>query len=200
MDQRTHPPITTDAAAQPATRYTRTAMMLHWLTALGILCNVVLALSVDYLPDDWIRPVIDTHKSIGITVLGLAVLRILWRLSHRPPEPAKGVPRWERAAAHVAHVLLYVLIFALPISGWLHDSAWKDAATHPMSLFHVVPWFRISFIMDLPSAQKEHLHDVFGAIHTAFSYMLYVVLGLHILGALKHKVIGRESALRRMLP
>lgn len=201
MNMRTHPPMTTHATAmQPVTRYTHTAMVLHWLTALGIICNVVLALIVDYLPDDWVRPVIDTHKSIGITVLGLALLRILWRISHRPPEPPQGVPRWERAAAHIAHVLLYVLIFALPISGWLHDSAWKDAATHPMSLFHLVPWFRLSFIMDLPSAQKEHLHDVFGAIHTSFSYMLYVVLALHILGALKHKVIGRESALRRMLP
>lgn len=201
MSTRTSPPMTTNpTATQPVTRYTRTAMTLHWLTALGMICNVALALTVDYLPDDWIRPVIDTHKSIGITVLGLAVLRILWRISHRPPEPPQDAPRWERAAAHVAHVLLYVLIFALPISGWLHDSAWKDAATHPMSLFHVVPWFRINFIMDLPPAQKEHLHDVFGAIHTSFAYMLYVVLLLHILGALKHKLIDRESALSRMLP
>ena len=201
MNTRANLPDRTDAAtAPPVDRYTRTAMVLHWLIALGMICNVALALSADYLPDDWVRPVIDTHKSIGITVLGLAIVRILWRLTHKPPPLPEHFPRWERAAAHAAHVLLYVLIFALPISGWLHDSAWKDAATHPMSLFHVVPWFRLGFIMDLPPALKEHLHDVFGAIHTAFGYVLYVVLALHILGALKHELIDRESVLRRMLP
>jgi cytochrome b561 len=201
MNTRANLPDTTDAAtAQPVPRYTRTAMVLHWLIALGIICNVALALSADYLPDDWVRPVIDTHKSIGITVLGLAILRILWRVSHKPPALPTQFPRWERAAAHAAHVLLYALMFALPISGWLHDSAWKDAATHPMSLYHVVPWFRIGFIMNQPPALKEHLHDVFGAIHTSFAYVLYVVLAMHILGALKHELIDRESVLRRMLP
>ncbi len=186
--------------APVAGRYTRTAMMLHWLIAVGILCNIALALSADHVPDDWVRPMIDTHKSIGITVLGLALLRILWRIGHRPPELPRAFPRWERGAAHAAHVLLYVLMIGLPVSGWLHDSAWKDAATHPMSLFHVVPWFRLGFIMDLPPALKEHLHDVFGAFHTWFGYVLYGVLALHILGALKHELIDRESVLRRMLP
>ena len=63
-------------------RYTRLAVILHWLIAMLILCNVALALSADSLPDNWVRPVIDTHKSIGITVLGLAVLRLLWRAGH----------------------------------------------------------------------------------------------------------------------
>ena len=115
---------------EPLIRYSRTAMILHWLIAAGILCNVALGLSVDFLPDDWIRPVIDTHKSIGITVLGLVLLRILWRVAHRPPPLPKAFPAWERASAHAAHLLLYVLMIGLPLSGWLHDSAWKDAATH----------------------------------------------------------------------
>ena len=192
--------IETLSTPLPANRYTRTAMILHWLVALLIIVNVVLGLSADSLPDDWVRPVIDTHKSIGITVLGLALLRVLWRVSHRPPSLPRKFPSWERTAAHVAHFLLYFLMIALPLSGWMHDSAWKAAASHPMHLFGVVPFPRIGFIMNLDPATKEQLHSQFGALHTACSYALYGVLALHIAGALKHQWIDRHSVLRRMMP
>ncbi|KGE11404.1 MULTISPECIES: cytochrome b [Burkholderia] len=187
-------------ASHGVPRYTRTAMVLHWLIALGILCNVAIALSADAMPDAWVRPAIDIHKSIGITVLGLAILRLLWRVSHRPPSLPAWFRRWELRAAHVAHILLYLLMFTLPITGWLHDSAWNGAATHPMSLYYVIPWFRLGFIESLPPAVKDHLHDLFGAMHTWAAYALYVVLAMHILGALKHELFDRESVLRRMLP
>ncbi len=186
--------------AAPTPRYTRTAMALHWLVALGIVCNVAIALSDDYLPDGWVRPAIDLHKSIGITVLGLAILRVLWRITHRPPALPSRFQRWETRVAHVAHGILYLLMFAMPITGWLHDSAWIGAPTHPMSLYHVIPWFRIGIIEDQPPALKDHLHDLFGAMHTWASYVLYAVVALHILGALKHELFDRESVLRRMLP
>ncbi len=124
-------------------RYTRTAMVLHWVVAVLIVGNVVLGLAADSLPEDWIRSAVDTHKSIGITVLGLAVLRLLWRFAHRPPPMPDSYARSERLGAHAAHVALYVLIFALPISGWMHDSAWNGGATHPVFLYGVIPWFRI---------------------------------------------------------
>ena len=98
-------------------RYTRVAATLHWLVALLIVINVVLGIWANHAPDDWVRPMIDTHKSIGITVLGLAVLRLLWRLSHPAPKLPETYARWERLAAHGAHVALYVWIFALPITG-----------------------------------------------------------------------------------
>jgi cytochrome b561 len=98
-------------------RYTTTAIILHWLVALAILVNVSLAWSADYLPDADVRLVIDTHKSIGITVLGLATLRLLWRFSHPQPEFDPLNARWERRLARVVHGLLYVLLFALPLSG-----------------------------------------------------------------------------------
>ena len=181
-------------------RYTRTAIALHWTIASLIIVNVALALTADALPDDWIRPVIDTHKSIGITVLGLGLLRLLWRLTHRPPALPPGYPRWERAGAHLAHGLLYALILALPLSGWMHDSAWKDAATHPMQLFGLVPWPRIGWIMGIEPALKETLHDRFGAMHTWFGYALYGLFALHVVGALKHQWMDREPELQRMLP
>ncbi|MEO8925037.1 MAG: cytochrome b [Caldimonas sp.] len=182
----------------PIDRYTRTAVVLHWLIAVLILFNVVLALSADHLPDDWVRPVIDTHKSTGITVLGLVLLRILWRVAHRPPDFPVGYARWERIAAQVAHGVLYALILLLPISGWMHDSAWKDAATHPMTLYGLVPWPRIGWIEHVDAVSKEHLHDLFGGFHTAFGYVLYGLLALHIGGALKHQWMDREPELQRM--
>jgi cytochrome b561 len=181
-----------------AARYTRTAVVLHWVVAALILVNIGLGLSADHLPDEWVRRVIDTHKSIGITVLGLALLRLLWRAAHPPPPWPAGYARWERLGAHLAHGTLYALILLLPLSGWLHDSAWKDAATHPMRLFGLVPWPRIGFIERIDPATKESLHTLFGAFHTAFGYALYALLALHVGGALKHQWLDGEAELQRM--
>ena len=181
-------------------RYTRTAMILHWLIALLIVCNVVLGLTAESFPDSWVRTVVDTHKSIGITVLGLVLLRILWRVSHRPPPLPKAFPKWEHMAAHIAHFLLYLLMIGLPLSGWLHDSAWKGAATHPMHLFGLIPWPRVGFVMHLDPVLKESLHDRFGALHTWLGYALYALLAMHVGGALKHQWIDKKSVITRMVP
>lgn len=185
---------------ETVSRYTRTAMLLHWLVAALIIINVILGLAIDWLPDEWIRPDIDTHKSIGITVLGLVILRLIWRFRHQPPALPASFANWERKSSHAAHIALYVLMFALPLSGWLHDSAWKDAATHPMSLFYLLPWPRIAFISHLDPVLKESLHTVFGILHTGLAYGLYVILALHVAGALKHEWLDKESVIRRMLP
>jgi cytochrome b561 len=191
--------------ASDALRYTRVAILIHWTIALLILVNIVLGLSAAWLPpsvlsDVQVRVVVDTHKSIGITVLGLAIVRVLWRLTHRPPPLPTEFPGWEKAAAHFAHILLYVLIFALPLSGWMHDSAWSAAASHPMYLFGLVPWPHVGFLTHLDPALKEQLHTQLGTLHTACSYALYGVLLLHILGALKHQWIDRHPVIGRMLP
>jgi cytochrome b561 len=182
------------------TRYTRMAIALHWLIALAVITNVVLALTWPYLADDNVRPVIDTHKSIGVTVLGLAIMRLLWRSSHRPPPLPSGYAKWEVRASKVTHALLYVLIFAMPLTGWIMDSAWKDAATHPMAWFGLFQWPRIGFIMQLDPAVREPLHSIFGAMHIWLSYLLYVLFALHVAGALKHQLIDGERELQRMLP
>jgi cytochrome b561 len=192
----------TPAPAQkaPVGRYTRMAIALHWIIALFIAFNVGLALSVDFLPDSAVRPVIDLHKSIGITVLGLVILRILWRVSHRPPSFPVTYSAPERISAHAVHYVLYALMLALPLSGWLHDSAWRDAATHPMRLFWLFEWPRLPFIMTLPAGLKEDLHTRFGELHTWLGYALYGLFVLHVGGALKHQWFDREAELQRMLP
>ena len=182
----------------PPNRYTRTAMVLHWLVALLILSNVILIYLVEYVPDERVRWVIDTHKSTGITVLGLAILRLLWRFAHKPPELPGSYARWERRASSVAHGLLYSLIFIIPLSGWLHDSAWKNAAAFPLKLYGLVPWPRIGWIMEMDPATRLQLHGAFGALHEYAGYVLFALLALHIAGALKHQFVDKQKQLQRM--
>ncbi len=181
-------------------KYSGVAIAFHWLVAAGIVANVTLAWVWPHLADASVRPAIDTHKSIGITILGLAILRLLWRLTHRPPPLPSAYQRWEIGLSHATHWLLYLLIFAMPLSGWIMDSAYKDAATHPMFLFGLFQWPRIGFIMTLDPATRNQVHDLFGAMHVWFSYVLYGLVALHIGGALKHQLIDGERELQRMLP
>ena len=181
-----------------SSRYGSVAIALHWIVAALMVVNVALGLYGTVVPDAWARAVIDTHKSIGVTVLGLAILRLLWRLAHPAPPLPAAYPRWERIAAHVVHGLLYLLILVLPITGWMHDSAWKDAASHPMSLFGLLPWPRIGWIMQVEPASKERLHDLFYGWHATLAYALYVLLGLHLVAALKHQFMDRQPELQRM--
>ncbi len=179
-------------------RYTRIAIVLHWVIAAMITVAVVLGLSADSLPEDWIRPAIDLHKSFGLTVLGLVLARILWRLSHPAPPLPGAYKRLERSAAHAVHFLLYGLMLLLPVSGWLHDSAFKDAAALPLNLFWTIPWFRIASIQNIPPEPKEVLHGQLFALHVWSSYALYALVALHVLGALKHQFIDRHAELQRM--
>lgn len=186
--------------AERTARYTGTAMLLHWLVALAIAINLVLVWTVDYVPDDAAGVMIHTHKSIGITVLGLAILRLLWRASHTPPPLSDTMSRLARRAANIAHLLLYGLIFAMPLSGWLEDSAWEGAAANPTMLFGLVEWPHIGFIFDMAAGPKEKAHNVFEWAHTLFGYVLYALLAAHVAGALKHQFIDRQRSLQRIWP
>jgi cytochrome b561 len=188
-------------AATPETgRYTVPAMVFHWLVALGIACNFLIVWTVDSLPKSAERPMVNLHKSIGLTVLGLAFLRVIWRLTHRPPPIPSGYPKWERGLAHAAHYALYALIFAMPLTGWIHDSAFKDASKFPLTLFGVIPWFRLGFITHLDPATKEQVHQQWGEIHGFLGWCLLAVVVLHILGALKHQFLDRDPEIQRMWP
>lgn len=184
-----------------SSQFTRTAVILHWAIAILILGNCALGLIAESFPDEHIRLAIDTHKSVGITVLGLVLMRILWRLGHPPPPLAASHPRWELRAASIGHAGLYLLMLALPLSGWMHDSAWKDAATHPMHVFGTIPWPRIGLIADTEAVYKEHLHTLFGNVHTLSSYLLYGLLAVHIAAAFKHQYFDSHcDKARGMLP
>jgi len=181
-------------------RYNRLAIVFHWLVAALIIGNVLLAWIWPVVADERVRPLIDTHKSIGITVLGLAIMRLLWRLTHRPPAYPAGYKRWERLLSHLVHGFLYVLIFALPLTGWIMDSAWKDASTHPMYWFGLFEWPRIAWFQQLAPEAQDHMHALFGSAHEIAAKALYVLFALHVGGALKHQFVDGDAELQRMLP
>jgi cytochrome b561 len=187
-------------ATESIRRYTRIAMLLHWLVAFLIALNVALIWSVNYLPDNLVRPAVDAHKSAGITILGLALLRVLWRVANPPPPLPASYPRWERISAHGVHIALLLLLLGLPLSGWTQDSAWKNAASFPMQLFYLFPWPRIGFIMSLEPQTKEIVYGLAGRTHVVLSYALYALFLLHVGGALKHQLIDRTTELQRMWP
>lgn len=188
--------------AEPTTRprYTGVAILLHWVSALLIFINLVLMGSIDVWPQSGARPMINVHKSIGITVLGLVLVRVFWRLTHRPPPFAAHYRRYESWAARFVHRTFYVVMLALPLTGWMRASAWEGAATHPMRLFGIVGWPHIGAIVDLPPAFREQLHGQLGTAHASAGYALYVLLILHIGAVLKHHWLDRHPEMQRMLP
>lgn len=179
-------------------RYTSIAITLHWLIAIAMIVNIALAWAWPNVPDAQVRPLIDSHKSLGITVLALALLRLLWRLSHRPPALPPGYKPWEKNLAHAAHLGLYFIIFAMPITGWVMDSAWDRAAQNPNFYFGLFEWPRLSFIMALDPATKKQVHDIFGEAHELIAYLVYVLVALHIAGALKHQFLDGKRELQRI--
>ena len=192
--------ISNEASDEPIARYNHTAITLHWLVAALIVINVCYGLAGAYADDAHVRPIVDMHKSIGLTVLGLVLLRILWRLSHKPPAMPAHYPRHERLGAHLAHATLYLVILLLPLSGYLHDSAWNGAATHPLILYGFLHLPRMPIIKSFDPATKDTLHTIFGAAHIYIGYVLYALVGLHLAGVAKHHIFDRESEISRMLP
>jgi len=128
------------------------------------------------------------HKSIGLTVLALFLLRLLWRLIDRRPPDEPG-PRWQQLAAHGVHGLLYLLIAAIPLSGWWFNSV----AGKPLQ------WFKLFNLPPL-AAKNEDLADTVFAVHEYRFWFLVAVLVVHVGAALKHHVFDKDNVLRRMMP
>ncbi len=180
-------------------RYTRMAVMLHWIIAALMIANVGLGLLFKSFGDENIRFLIDTHKSIGLTVLSLVIVRILWRITHRPPALPPEYKAWEKAASKWTHAFLYFIMFFLPISGWLHDSAWEAAAEIKLNYFGLFELPRLGLIMDMEPAAKKALHGILGEAHEIAGFALYALVFLHVGGALKHQFIDKHRELQRML-
>lgn len=181
-----------------AERFTRIAIILHWLIAVGIVSNILLAWAWPFLSDDGFASLLTVHKSIGITILGLACMRLLWRMTHNPPASPSEYQRWELIASHLTHGLLYAIMFVMPLSGWVIDSAWDQAANHPMHYFFTFEWPRIAVISALAPDIKADIFRYSMLAHDYTSYLLYFLLTLHICGALKHQLLDGERELQRM--
>lgn len=179
-------------------RYSGGAIALHWLVAIGIIANIALAWIWPLVADEQVRPLINAHKSLGITVLGLGLMRVLWRATHKPPALPADYRPWEVRASHLAHAGLYALMLALPLSGWIMDSAWKDSATHPMFYFGLFEWPRLASVQALEPTTREAFHTGFGVAHEVMAKLIYALVALHVLGALKHQFLDRTREMQRM--
>jgi cytochrome b561 len=178
-------------------RYDAIAIALHWLIALGILALIAIGLSMTHLA---LAPLLkfqlyQLHKSIGVTVLLAVLLRIVWRLSHRPPA-LPDLKRLERAAAEGMHRLLYLLMVALPLTGWALVSA--SPFNLPTVLYGMVPWPHLPMLAAI--TDKAPVEAVLKLIHGKLGWLLLVLVLLHAGAALRHHFILRDGVLRRMLP
>ena len=170
-------------------RWNRFAQLLHWLIALLILGLGSVGLwMVNMAPSMDKLKVFALHKSIGITVLVLAGLRFVWRLAHRAPPPLPA-PRWQQVSASIVHAALYVLMFAMPLSGWLFNSA----ANFPLQ------WFGLFNLPALWHADPALKHIAL-QVHVYGFWTLAILATVHAGAALKHHYFDRDETLRRMLP
>jgi cytochrome b561 len=172
-------------------RYTLPAIVLHWLIALLIIATFALGLTMVDIPG--LTPTklkyLSWHKWMGVTVFGLACLRLLWRLTHRAPRYPDSMPPWQQKTAHAVHALLYVLIFAIPLSGYFFSLA----AGVPVVYLGVLP-------LPVFIAPDPQLKAVLREMHYLLNMTLLAVFCLHVLAALKHLLIDRDGLFQRMLP
>lgn len=179
-------------------RYTMVAIILHWMMALGIAALTGMGLAIVHLKLDSMRlfELYQLHKSIGITVLLAAVLRLLWRLTHRPPELPSTMPALERGAAAGGHLLLYALLFALPLTGWAMVSSSVFAI--PTVIYGVLPWPDLPIFSTL--ADKGPVEAALKVVHAYTAYVLIALVVLHAAAAFRHHFIIKDDVLMRMLP
>jgi cytochrome b561 len=172
-------------------RYTKTAMLLHWLTALLIIAAFFLGLTMVAIPG--FSPTklkyFSWHKWIGVSVLGLAVLRALWRLTHTPPAPLASIPPLQHKLAEGMHYLLYFLIFAVPLSGYFYTYA------AGVPVVYLGLWQMPAVI-----APDPELKATLKTVHYILTMTMAAAVVAHALAALKHHFIDRDITLKRMLP
>jgi cytochrome b561 len=173
--------------------YTVTAKLLHWLVASLVVVQFVLANLAERAEDadDLVSELalFANHRSVGITILALIIIRLLWRWRNPPPPLPETVPRWQLMASRVSHYSLYGILLVMPISGWLMSSAADVSVT----------WFGLVELPDFVSPNHER-HEFFEEIHELLATLLFVIASLHILAALKHGLFDKDGVLQRMLP
>ena len=172
-------------------RYTKVAIVLHWLIAVLIIGAFTMGLVMTDMPG--ISPTklkyYSWHKWAGVTILALAALRLLWRLGHKPPAHPAALPAWQRQAADGLHTLLYILMFAVPVSGYFYTLS----AGYPVVYFGL---FQLPVLIDANPGWKPVLQGV----HFWLNMGLAACVAGHAGAALKHQFIDRDGVLKRMLP
>ena len=192
------------AVRNSAARYGSVAIFLHWTIALFLITNICLGL---YLPDphgagasadpnlfaEW-----QVHKSIGLTVLVLSVLRVLWRLVNPVPPLPAAMNASLKFLARATQFLLYVLIVAIPLSGWIMASASRIEVSTPY--FFLFAWPNLPFFNALAPHARHEAHEQWETIHVVLAWSAIVLVPIHVAGALYHHFIRRDRVMKQMLP
>ncbi|HEY5263483.1 MAG TPA: cytochrome b [Steroidobacteraceae bacterium] len=172
------------------TRYSAVAQGFHWVIAALIVVQFTLAWTAVDLPLGVHKlALLARHKSFGMTVLMLVVLRLLWRLKNPPPALPPGMTPPQRKLARITHAAFYVLLFAMPLTGWMMSSA----KNYSVSWFGIFTWPNLI-------GKNETAFKLLLSTHHILSYALFGIAVLHILAALKHHFWNKDDVLLRMLP
>jgi len=174
-------------------RYSKAAIGLHWLIAIMIIGLIVFGILMTN-PETPNRFVLyQLHKSFGICVLILSVVRLLWRLGHKPPALPEGMKGWEIAAAKFTHIAFYIIMIGMPLLGWAMVSSTELAI--PTKIFNTIPW------PDMPGLPRDKaLSDIFKNLHHWIGKATIALIVLHVGAALKHHFINKDNVLARMIP
>lgn len=173
------------------TKYSKTAILLHWTIAILVVSNVVLVSMAEELPRAAKAVYMNPHKAIGVSILLLSLYRLFWRIGHKPPPMPDTVTGWQAKLGKAVHALFYFLIIAVPLSGWIMSSAHPQAP--PVSFFGL-------FDISLPLAKSEATADIGHSAHEILTKPLVILIFLHVIGALKHQFADRVPFIQRMWP
>ncbi|HUH24291.1 MAG TPA: cytochrome b [Brevundimonas sp.] len=176
--------------AEPRNRYSTISLILHWVIALAVVAQVALIMAHDATEGPLSREFVQTHKAVGLTILVLTLGRIGWRLANPLIALPVEMPKWERILSRGTQFLFYAVLLVMPLTGWLASSA----AGRDISWFGLFQWPL------LPIGGGREAAGQFMDVHEIVAKLLYVLILLHVAGALKHQFINRDNVLHRMIP
>lgn len=177
------------AVRNTAVSYGSVARFFHWLVALLVVGQLLGGFyAADFAEQSMKGQLFFWHKSLGLTILWLMLLRVIWRFKNIQPGYEARVPLWQRFAARVVHLFLYLLLLALPVNGWILSTA----AGYPPSYFGL-------FTVGFPGIPVDKaLAETMSSVHEVLAWIIIGLVTLHIFAALKHHFIHRDNVLRRM--
>jgi len=176
--------------AEPRNRYSTVSLVLHWLIAALVVTQIVLVTAHEATEGSASRELLNLHKSVGLSILVLTLVRLGWRIANPAIPLPMEMPRWQKLLARTNHVLFYVLLIAMPLVGWAASSAaGRD-----------IVWFGLFNWPLLPIGGGREMAGNLMDIHELAAKFLIALVVLHIIGALKHQFVDRDNVLHRMIP
>jgi len=176
--------------AEPRNRYSTVSLTLHWLIAALVVTQIGLIVAHEATDGPISREFVNLHKSTGLSILVLTLVRLAWRIANPAIPLPDAVPRWQKLLARTTHVLFYALLIAMPLVGWSASSA----------AGREIVWFGLFNWPLLPIGGGREMAGNLMDIHELAAKFLIALVVLHIIGALKHQFVDRDNVLHRMIP